>query len=332
VQPIEGLVRSSDAEAPLEQVRVELWGDAGRLQVVTSEADGRFEFAPRFTESAQALYATRLGYRATRIPVTPGTAYYVLNMAPEPLDMDGIVVDVTVERCERREDRQARELWEALSERYSHAIDSLGAATYLRSAIQAVPLGEIGPVPVAQAASSAQRGSAPLFRSSWRRRVVRDGYARRLSAPSPDGMFEAWGYPPLDADFATHFVDRTFGRLHRFLMVEDPESGGWILGFCPRNDDRPSIDGYLRVSADTFLVMAEWSFRTPEPDEGAAGRALFTRGEGGDEGSFLLPSEGLFWRRVDSGRYLQRYQRFEGWITAPGDSVPFLPARGAQSR
>lgn len=327
--PITGQTVTTDG-APLGQVDVELWGDGGRLQIVVSDAQGRFSFDARLSDRADALYAQRLGYRAIRVPILSETLHYVLRMAPEPLTMEGLVVDVEVERCERREDDRARELWEALRERYSHGIDTLGAATYLAAAIRAVPLGEIGPVSLADAVQ-AQRGSAPLFRATWRRRVLREGYARRLSAPSPDGMFEAWGYPPLDADFATHFIDPTFGRLHRFHLLEDQSEEGWILAFCPRDDGRPTINGFLQVTPDTMLVLAEWSFRTGEPEEGAGGRAIFTDGEGGLGGTYLLPTEGLFWRRVDDARYLQRFQRFEGWVTAPGDSVPFLPVRATDA-
>ena len=328
-EPIRGQATTTE-DVPLAQVDIELWGDNGRLQVVTTNADGRFQFAASLTSRASALYAQRLGYRAVRISTMPGTTYYALRMAPEPLTMEGLVVDVEADRCSAREDSDARALWQALRERYSHGIDSLGAATYLAAAITAVPLGEIGPVDIGDA-RTAQRGSAPLFRSSWRRRVLREGYARRLSAPSPDGMFESWGYPPLDADFATHFLDTTFGRLHKFHLLEEEEVEGWMLGFCPRDQDRASIAGFMRVTPDTTLVLAEWTFRTEAPEEGAGGRAVFTQGEGGIGGTYLLPTEGLFWRRVDANRYLQRYQRFEGWITAPGDSVPFLPARGAGS-
>ncbi len=310
----------------LDQVVVEAWGPDTRLSVTSTTADGLFEFPEAVTSELRSLYAHRLGYRASRVSVSEGVTHYVIRMAADPFEIEGLVVSVEPDRCEGGEDREARDLWSAVRRRYDPGIDSLGAATYLGTGIRAVPLSEVGPVPVASGGSG-QRGSAPLFRASWRRRVERSGYARQLSAPSPDGMYEAWGYAPLEAEFSTHFVDEVFGKLHRFRFADSAEEG-WSLRFCPRDDDRPGIDGYLKISPDSFLVVAEWSFRTDEPDEDAGGRAVFTPTEGGGSRPFLLPTEGLFWRKVAPDRYLQRYERFEGWMFAPGDSVPFLPVRG----
>ncbi len=320
--PVSGVVRGMGGET-LDGVVVEAWGEDTRLRAVETDGQGRFSFTPLISSRATSLYAYRLGYRATRVDVVEGTEFYVIQMALDPLAMEGMVVDVERERCSRTDDKRARALWEAMSGRYDRAIDSLGTATYLSSAIQSVPLAEIGAVQVSADASD-QRGSAPLLRNSWRRRVQRTGYARKLSAPSPDGMFDSWGYPPLDADFATHFIDEVFGRMHRLSIVEEDDEG-WLLRFCPKDQDRPSIEGFFQIAPDSFLVMAEWSFNTEEPDEGAGGRAVFARGEGGS--GYLLPSEGLFWRRIGGGRLLQRYQKYQGWLTAPGDSVPFLPVR-----
>ncbi len=312
----------------LDQVVVEAWGADTRISVTSTTSDGLFAFPESIASELRSLYAHRLGYRASRVNVTDGVTHYVIRMAADPFEIEGLVVTVEADRCQGGEESAARDLWSSVRQRYDSGIDSLGAATYLGTGIRAVPLSEIGPVSVASGGSG-QRGSAPLFRASWRRRVERTGYARPLSAPSPDGMYEAWGYAPLEAEFATHFVDEVFGKLHRFNFADSPEEG-WSLRFCPRDDDRPSIDGYLRISPDSFLVVAEWSFRTDEPDESAGGRAVFAPGEGGGSKVFLLPSEGLFWRRVAPDRYLQRYERFEGWMFAPGDSVPFLPVRGSE--
>lgn len=322
VEPLRGVVRDMNGGV-LDQVVVEAWGDDTRLRIVNADAQGRFAFGATISGRTTSLYAHRLGYRATRIDVNADTRYYVIQMALDPLAMEGLVVDVERERCTRTDDKQARALWDGMRGQYDTSIDSLGTATYLASAIQSVQLAEIGAVPVPGEAAE-QRGSAPLLRSTWRRRLQRTGYARKLSAPSPDGMFDEWGYPPLDADFSTHFIDEVFGRMHRLSIVEEGEEG-WLLRFCPKDQDRPSIEGFFRIAPDSFLIMAEWSFNTDEPDEGAGGRAVFAKGEGGQ--GYLLPSEGLFWRRIAGGRLLQRYQKYQGWLTAPGDSVPFLPVR-----
>ena len=75
------------------------------------------------------------------------------------------------------------------------------------------------------------------------------------------------------------------------------------------------------------MRAAEWSFGTSEPDEDAGGRAVFAEESPDGAKPYLLPTEGLFWRRTGHDQYLQRYERYEGWLVAPGDSVPFLPTR-----
>jgi hypothetical protein len=321
---IEGVVTDM-VGSPLDNVIVEAWSATDRLAVTVTGDDGRFAFVRPIAELATGLYAYRLGYQAVRPEVQPGIREYVLRMVEDPLPIEGIVVNASGAVCTADEDDEARGLWTAVTARYSSQIDHLGMATYLASSIQAVPVSSLGPVPVS-GGGAAQRGSAPLLRASWRRRVERQGYARPLSAPSPDGMYESWGYPPLEADFATHFVDPVFGELHRFT-VEDETDVGTTLRFCPAEADKPTIRGILRISPDTSLLLAEWSFSTPEPHEGAGGRAVFTSGAVTERGRYLLPAEGIFWRRIGVGRYLQRYEKFEGWIIAPGDSVPFLPVR-----
>ncbi|MEZ4422499.1 MAG: carboxypeptidase-like regulatory domain-containing protein [Gemmatimonadota bacterium] len=314
-----------DAGAPLADVLVEAWSASDRLATTRSDGEGRFAFTRPIAERARSLYLYRLGYQAMRPEVESGLTERTYRMRADPVVLDGIVVGVEEPVCRVEEDHEARALWEAATDRYDRGIADLGIATYLASAIAAVPISELGPLDVEHPGTQ-QRGSAPLFRASWARRVERTGYARRLSAASPDGMYVAWGYPPLEADFATHFVDPVFGKLHRF-SVEEQTADGWLLRFCPKDEDRPSIRGLLKVSAaDTTLTWAEWTFRTEPPEEGAGGRVVFANA-GPEARPWPLPAEGMFWRRLEGSTYKERYQRYEGWLVSPGDSVPFLPVR-----
>ena len=135
------------------------------------------------------------------------------------------------------------------------------------------------------------------------------------------------GYtPPLEADFAPHFVDDDFGERHRFVIADD--SDGWVLEYCPKDTDKPSIKGTITLARDTTFAAVDWLFDTPEPIESAGGRALFKPIlPGAVQLSHLLPAEAVTWRAVPAGDYLQSYQRYEDWKVAPGDSVPLLPLR-----
>lgn len=329
VAPAVGQITGSTVDragAPLQGVLIEAWSADRRIQTRISDEQGRFLFAAPVAEITTALYAHRLGLQALRVEVTEGVQDYLLRMTEAPIALEALVVNVGEATCSNREDDEARRIWSDMAARYSRSVDTLGIATYVASSIEAVSPSEIGPVAVGSV-GSAQRGSAPLFRASWSRRVDRSGYARPLSAPSSDGTFEAWGYPPLEADFAVHFGQEVFGKQHRFT-VEAERNDGWYIRFCPKDRDEPSISGILHISTDTLLKVAEWSFSTEEPDEDAGGRAVFSEERRDDGAPFLLPTEGLFWRRTGHNQFLQRYERYEGWIVAPGDSVPFLPTRG----
>lgn len=312
--------------SPLPGVLIEAWSADRRVQTRISDEQGRFLFAVPVAEITTALYAHRLGLQALRVEVDAGVQDYLLRMMESPIALEGLVVDVGKPVCSGSEDEEARKIWTEMAARYSDGVDTLGIATYVASSIEAVAPSEIGPVAVGSV-GSAQRGSAPLFRASWSRRVDRSGYARSLSAPSSDGTFEAWGYPPLEADFAVHFGQEVFGKQHRFT-IDAERNDGWYIRFCPRDDDDPNISGILHISTDTLLKVAEWTFSTEEPNEDAGGRAVFSEERPAVGAPYLLPAEGLFWRRTGHDQFLQRYERYEGWIVAPGDSVPFLPSRG----
>lgn len=314
------------AGGPLQGVLVEAWSADRRVQTRISDDEGRFSFAAPVAEITTALYAHRLGLQALRVQVSAGVQDYLLRMTDAPIALEELIVDVGAPTCSSKEDEAARQIWSDMAARYSRGIDTLGVATYFAGSIQAVSPSEIGPVAVGSV-GTAQRGSAPLYRASWSRRVDRSGYARSLSAPSSDGTFEAWGYPPLEADFAVHFGQEVFGKQHRFTL-EAERNDGWYIRFCPKDDDQPNISGILHITTDTLLKVAEWSFSTKEPNEDAGGRAVFAEDRPDGVDPYLLPMEGLFWRRTGHNQFLQRYERYEGWIVAPGDSVPFLPNRG----
>ena len=121
-------------------------------------------------------------------------------------------------------------------------------------------------------------------------------------------------------------MDEVFGERHRFV-IEDEGPDGWLLAYCPKKTDKPSIKGTITLARDTTFAAVDWLFETPEPMEHAGGRAYFKPILSRFMLSHLLPSEAVIWRAVPAGDYVQSYQRYEDWRVAPGDSVPLLPLR-----
>src|SRR5690606_12630615 len=123
-----------------------------------------------------------------------------------------------------------------------------------------------------------------------------EGYAWPIGASSLDGRFEAWEYPPLEADLAGHFADALFLELHTLSVVRADEDG-WVLGFCPRpgRGERPVIEGTITLAGDTTFASAEWRFRTVKRfPENAGGKVMFAPRGSSPASSYLLPIEGWY--------------------------------------
>ncbi|MCH7892516.1 MAG: hypothetical protein IH921_13530 [Gemmatimonadetes bacterium] len=258
--------------------------------------------------------------------VRDGLITYEIELTEAPLAVEGLVVTMEEATCEEgREDEEGKRLWHLARIRYDGLMDTLGVATYLAEADTIVPLSELGSLQL-PVLNLSQRGSSSLLRFNWTRRIDREGYAFPIRRIDAGKAYDSWVYPPLEADFAPHFVDDLFGERHRFV-VEHEGPDGWTLTYCPKKDKKPSIKGTIALARDTTFTSVEWLFQTPDPVEHAGGRAVFAPLLPGHQLAYLLPSEAIVWREVPGGEYLQRYQRFEGWLVAPGDSVPALPLR-----
>lgn len=312
---------------PIEGAAVEAWGDDRRLATRLTDATGTFTIPAVVAVRTTALYAARIGFRARRVDVEPGAGPVEIRLDSEAIALPSVEVVTPREFCPRPDEREAREIWQAVRQRYAHGLDTMGVATYLATNRGLVDRDELG-IAMPVGAAEEQRGSSFLLRVSWDRRIDREGYAYPVRRPTAGGALDSWVYAPLEADLAPHFIGELFGRLHTLSVFSEDETG-WRLAFCPRDRDRASIQGTLHVTPDTTLVAAEWLFRTPEPGENAGGRAVFIPGGRRGSNPYLLPSEGMSWRMSPEGGFQQVQERYEGWIVAPGDSVPFLPSRKA---
>ena len=325
---ITGYVLNEEGD-PVAGAAIEAWAADRKIGGRLANEDGSFRFPAEMTGQIRALYAGQLGYHPEVVQIEDGVDSYEIRLTREPIPLPELIVDAQRDRCAGSEDRDARRLWEYAAARYSQGLDTLGVATYLASVESILPEGEVGTVQAAGEAV-AQRGSSSLLRFSWRRRIEREGYAYQIRRSTPEQSYTSWVYPPLEADFAPHFAGEFFGDRHRFHFdrSDEPDDDGSVtLVFCARDDDDPSMEGTLVISPDTTIAVAQWLFRTPEPVEHAGGRAVFGPLADDPEDSYLLPIEGVFWRRSPPDSYWQRYQKFEQWMVAQGDSVPFLPKR-----
>jgi hypothetical protein len=313
--------------SPIEGVSVEAWSVDRRVGATLTDALGTFSFSEEIASSTVRLRLGALGFEVEEVAVRGGLITYEIELTEAPLAVEGLVVTMEEATCEMgREDAEGRRLWQLARIRYDGLMDTLGVATYLAEADTIVPLSRLGSLQL-PVLNLSQRGSSSLLRFNWTRRIDREGYAFAVRRTDGGRPYDSWVYPPLEADFAPHFVDEVFGERHRFV-IEDEGPDGWLLAYCPKKTDKPSIKGTITLARDTTFASVDWLFETPEPVEHAGGRAYFTPIlPGSVRLSHLLPAEAVIWRAVPAGDYLQSYQRYEDWRVAPGDSVPLLPLR-----
>lgn len=321
----EGRVLESSG-TPVVSARVELRSGTRVLGADRTDVEGRFlieteaDWAPGWTVRVE-----RLGFEPTELEVSSGAVSLEIVLAAAPLPLPGFEVVGDRDICAAGDDRRARTLWRAAARLHSGGLDTVGVASYTRVRTDTVGV-QVTSGRGVEGSIAGQRASAPLLRMGWTRRVDREGYAFPVRRIDTSGSYDSWGYPPLEADFSSHFAAELFGELHDFqLETEDVE--GWVLHFCARREGEPHLDGVLELGPDTLIHRAEWRFYTDEPDEAAGGWARFPPSTEAVAAPPLLPSESVTWKTLPSGEILRRAQWYEAWVIAAGDSVPFLPVR-----
>ncbi len=320
------------ADNPVDGARVEAIGESGVTGTAITNGEGRFSFSAEIVSRSHELKVEFLGFREVIVPLLGDTRQYYIQLGEPLVPLEGLLVTSDREVCSLRDNREARALWESVQDRYQPArtLEDFGMASYVSAAIsvgQSDPTSDLELPEVALG----RHGSASLLRFSWRRRAEREGYAYRIRRNDTDQAYDSWAYAPLDADFAAHFVDASFGELNDFVLLESG-GDGWSITFCPEDEDQPGIFGRLEIAADSTLTSAEWVFKTPDPNEDAGGKATFRNAAVRSGKTYLLPSESISWRRLPPGDFYKQHQRFEEWLVIPGDSVPFLPVRSTGDR
>jgi len=327
--PVSGVVTDA-AGVPLGSVRVELLDGERVLASALTDGTGAFILRAREARTDRWMVrAERLGYEVDVRPLDGALDALRITLETAPIPLAGFRVEGERDFCGAPDSAEARDLWAAASERVLADLNTLGIASYTQIRVDTVSLSDSDGPRGEAGAEEGQRASAPLLRLNWDRRVNREGYAFPVRRTDSRQSYDSWGYPPLEADFASHFASETFGSLTNF-HVGDEGGPGWTLHFCSRRTDRPYVSGILEVSPDTLFQAVEWRFRTPEPDEGAGGWVRFPPPPTVGEPQVLLPTESITWRRAPDGDVIRRAQWYEGWHLVEGDSVPFLPNRSLE--
>lgn len=322
---VRGVVTGPDGR-PVPAATVELWGADARLGRAATDAGGGFEFTAEAAAGAGSVTVQRIGFAPLARTVAP-PASLELRLEALAVSLPELRSGTARKACPNREDPAARRLWEAGRRRYDRGIASRGVAAVTRMSAGIVDAWDVGIVDEdrMQPATSFARGGGDGV----------DGMIRRWGYAAPKSLgylpwgiswqddYFAWSYPALNERYAYHFAGDTFGALN-MLSVHSAAGGETTLAFCPRDRERPSIEGALTLGPDTSFLSAAWSFRTPGPREDAGAEVVFAPRSPGVRP--LLPVRGAFWRRMGgSRRYWQRAWTFTTWIVSQDSTMPVRP-------
>lgn len=321
-----GLIRD-DHGTPLKGVLVELWTPTRRTAALVTDSTGQFRFSSIETGEATGLLARALGYRPVRLRLSGADTLVSLRMEGLPVAMSEVRVEARASTCPTNEQRRARELMLAVQRRYSPRYESVALGALVKYFQGVVPADRLGVVDTTGLVWG-QRGSIGAVRAEWRRWIALHGYARPQSGLNMSGLFDEWEYPPLESDYAQHFIDSVFFRRHRFFFG-DSQSGQYVLEFCSKDTRFPSISGDIIIASDSTLVSVQWAFHTPRATESAGGQVAFAPIDTSPMSTMLLPVSGLFWRRrAAGGGYVELWQEYRDWIinwTKDSLIVPRVP-------
>ena len=289
---------------------VEAWSSVRRLAAQASDEAGLFTFAGVHAADVGFITVRAPGFAPRRVQATGAQSYHVV-LAPFAHRLEAVAV-TAAPRCPLRDQRNARLLWTTVAARVTAFEVGERAWTDARVSRSRVAAAQLGSVDTLSLGSGRIQAGGQ-YSEMHTQRMRDQGYAVPYQGLR-GGRFDLWEYPRLESLMAGHFLHPAFGELHHMALRET--DADIVIDFCPRNRDRPSIEGELRLDADSTLASVAWVFRTRGPEEIAGGEVFFARPARLSERPVLYPSVGLFWRKVIND-YYQEWWDFLQWDSSP---------------
>lgn len=314
------------ADRPVPGALVEVWVDARLAAGTQTDADGRFVLAVE--AEGGMLTVRRLGLQTRTIRLAAADTALAVRMEVQPVVLQPVSVAATRRRtCPNREDPRARVLWERMRGRYwQSGEDSVFVFGFMEIR------GGTGQKADAWNPAAGRTGAGWTTGAL----VIADPELMALTGYADDAAGGAgertasWSYRALDQGAIQDITGEYFGSAHTFSILHQA-AGETTIAFCPRGrmGRTGQIEGTLVLGADTTLQRAQWSFRTPRPDEDAGGEASYYPPDPA-LGRALLTRESVFWRKTNPPRYYFEGHRFSGWqrwtierpITRPHQARP----------
>lgn len=299
---------------PLQNAHVELWSPTARLSAQVTGTEGRVRFSSSDMRAASAVLVRFIGYRPERVLVAAGAVTLRVQLEALPAPLPSITVSDAETWCPKADAPEARSRWERARSQYT-APSSFGRRSTMETFSGTTRAEELGDASRMRLATGS-RGFTKLGMEGARRSLFARGYAYPLVGSHTSTEFGVWAYPALTREYAEHFAEAVFGERHNFSAVSvGPDSLEAVLAFCARDRRHTGLDGILRISEDGSFLSARWRFYNPASGaELAGGDVVFAPRDLYSDSPALLSAQGLFWRRVSSGMFFQRWEQYARWV------------------
>jgi hypothetical protein len=315
---VRGIVVDQESHA-IEDAVVELWSSTDRIAILRTSASGHFQFDHNYSQLIAGLVIRRIGFRPISFSIAATIDPVQVRMEGLPSQLSEVTI-ATARGCPEKDEAPARAIIIQAQARYSHETDSVGIATSFQGSIDFSPAQPTLPPLETSQFTPGDRGSAGLSRQQWNGHVSSHGYAWP-SGGDLTGKYQEYEYPLLESDFAGHFADSLFSKLHAF-HVESVSNQETRIMFCGLRRKGPYMDGVITLRADSSFERAAWSFHTQRPDELAGGEVVFV--PLGGTSSPLVAATGLFWRKEVGGNYFVEVENFLHWSIGTSSAIPPL--------
>lgn len=304
------VVVHDSAGVALLGARVELWSGATLIVVRTTDPEGVAAFTPAEAERASDALVRNIGFAQRRVRVAGTSADVVVRLDRLAQSLPAVTIAAALQSCPQEDDPRARELYRNVAARYGEPSFEGRATTFDQRE------GTVEERDVGFFYESELRGGDRFFTPGGMQgglqRLARRDYVYVLDGTHNFELFGAWRYPAIEAELAGHFATEDFAAAHAFKEISRTATG-ITPRFCARDRRGSGLDGTLLLSERDGFVEVRWRFWNARSSAEQAGGAATFASVGTDDPARLTSTGGLFWRRLPSGRFVQRWQRFHEW-------------------
>ena len=291
--------------------RVELWGGSTLITVRATDPDGVAAFTAAESPRATDVLVRHIGFAPRRVSVTGAAETIVVRLERLAQSLPAVTVASVARSCPQTDQPEARALWRRVADRYREP------SYESRSTMLEQRQGTVDERDVGFFYDSELRLGSRIYTSAGMRgghhQLERRRYVTALDSTHALELFGGWRYPAIEAELAGHFATDSFAVGHAIAIAARTPSTV-TLRFCARDRRGTGVDGTLLLSERDGFVEARWRFWNPrDAIEQAGGTATFASASAEGEAVPLTSTSGLFWRRLPSGKFIQRWQRFHEW-------------------